>query len=107
MGTKLTDCQVKLLGNNYQFKILGDANPRPIPDGQSFPSNGIDDDASKLNLNTLSRSDMTMLIPNLFTEKAQFLSTQISMQKEHPDFEIRDGRGDEIFSNFKSHEYLN
>ncbi|CAI2181571.1 18069_t:CDS:2 [Funneliformis geosporum] len=58
------------------------ANPRPIPDGQSFPSNGIDDDASKLNLNTLSRSDMTMLIPNLFTEKAQFLSTQISMQKE-------------------------
>ncbi|CAI2181661.1 18194_t:CDS:2 [Funneliformis geosporum] len=62
--------------------IPGDANPRPISNGQSFPSNGIYDDASNLNLDTLSRSDMTMLIQNLFTEKAQLLSTLISMQKE-------------------------
>ncbi|CAG8521932.1 8620_t:CDS:1 [Funneliformis mosseae] len=62
--------------------IPGDANPRPIPNGQTLPSNGIYDDVSKLNLDTLSRSDLTMLIQNLFTEKAQLVSTLISVQQE-------------------------
>jgi hypothetical protein len=81
--------------NNDSHSKSNETNERPLsvppglnPSGDIYPNNqplspnGTNDDASKLNIDTLSRSDLIMLVQNLSTEKDQLVATLISMQQE-------------------------
>ncbi|CAB4394763.1 unnamed protein product [Rhizophagus irregularis] len=60
----------------------GDTYSQSPPNDHSSLQDGNYDDASKLNLDVLNRSDLIMLIQNLSAEKTQLVNTLILMQQE-------------------------